>query len=90
MPVGSGLIVNDVVVTQPTAGVFKGFSSTCTHKGCEVKTVTDGTINCPCHGAQFSITDGSVVTAARGMNKADMHGLTVKTVTVTGDNISVG
>jgi Rieske Fe-S protein len=23
--------------------------------------VVDGTINCPCHGSQFSIEDGSVV-----------------------------
>ena len=22
--------------------------------------VSDGTINCPCHGSKFSITDGSV------------------------------
>ena len=36
VPVGSGLIVDKVVVTQPTAGVFKGFSATCTHAGCTV------------------------------------------------------
>jgi nitrite reductase/ring-hydroxylating ferredoxin subunit len=92
IPVGGGKIFgsDNVVVTQPSAGTFKAFSATCTHKGCEVKTVADGTINCPCHGAQFSITDGTVVTAARGMNKADMQGLPAKTVTVTGDNISVG
>ena len=27
VPVGSGVIVGDIVVTQPTAGVFKGFST---------------------------------------------------------------
>jgi hypothetical protein len=32
VPVGSGVIVDDVVVTQPTAGVFKGFSPVCPHK----------------------------------------------------------
>src|SRR5213592_396948 len=31
VPVGSGVIVDEVVVTQPTAGVFKGFSAKCTH-----------------------------------------------------------
>ncbi len=41
VPVGSGVIVDDVVVTQPTAGVFKGFSSSCTHKGCAVNKVAD-------------------------------------------------
>ena len=33
----------------------------CTHRGCLVATVADGTINCTCHGSKFSIDDGSVV-----------------------------
>ncbi|MFS3129514.1 Rieske (2Fe-2S) protein [Nocardioides sp. Bht2] len=62
VPVGSGVILGDegIVVTQPTSGEFRGFSSTCTHKGCTVGSVTD-TINCPCHGSKFAISDGSVV-----------------------------
>ena len=59
VPVGSGVIVDDVVITQPTAGEFKGFSSTCTHKGCAVNKVADGTIDCPCHGSKFNL-DGTV------------------------------
>lgn len=60
--VGSGKVYDDpqVVVTQPTKGEFKAFSSICTHAGCPVATVTD-TINCDCHGSMFSIDDGSVV-----------------------------
>lgn len=63
IPKGSGLIVeaDGVVITQPSAGQFQGFSSTCTHAGCPLHDVTD-TINCICHGSQFSIDDGSVVT----------------------------
>ena len=92
IPVGGGKIFSsdNVVVTQPSAGTFKAFSATCTHQGCAVKTVTNGTINCPCHGAQYSITDGSVVTAARGMSKSSQQALPTKTVTVSGDEISVG
>ena len=62
VPVGGGQVLGDerIVVTQPTAGEFKGFSSTCTHQGCQVASVADGTINCPCHGSRFSIEDGSV------------------------------
>jgi Rieske Fe-S protein len=62
--VGGGTIFADrqVVVTQPSEGDFKGFSSTCTHQGCTVGSVSDGQINCPCHGSQFSIEDGSVTT----------------------------
>jgi len=62
VPVGGGKIYADqkVVVTQPTEGEFKGFSAICTHQGCPVTTVADGTINCTCHGSKFSIQDGSV------------------------------
>jgi Rieske Fe-S protein len=62
IPVGGGMIFasQKVVVTQPTAGTFKGFSSTCTHAGCQVSQVSDGTIDCPCHGSKYSIKDGSV------------------------------
>ena len=59
VPVGSGVIVDEIVVTQPSAGEFKGFSAICTHKGCTVDEVADGTINCPCHGSKFNL-DGSV------------------------------
>jgi nitrite reductase/ring-hydroxylating ferredoxin subunit len=63
IPEGSGKIFADegVVVTQPKAGEFKGFTNICTHMGCPVHDVTS-TINCTCHGSQYSITDGSVVT----------------------------
>jgi nitrite reductase/ring-hydroxylating ferredoxin subunit len=62
IPVGGGVIYADhgVVVTQPTAGTFKGFSSTCTHLGCTVDKVANGLIQCPCHGSMYSIVNGSV------------------------------
>ena len=64
VPEGGGVILEkeQVVVTQPSAGEFACFSSICTHQGCEVGDVAGGTINCPCHGSQFSVEDGSVVT----------------------------
>jgi Rieske Fe-S protein len=83
VPVGSGLIVGDVVVTQAAAGDFKGFSSTCTHAGCTVNEVADGTINCPCHGSKFNL-DGSV--AAGPATKP----LASQPVTVQGDSIVLG
>ncbi|MET7361985.1 Rieske (2Fe-2S) protein [Streptomyces sp. NPDC005562] len=62
IPVGGGKIFKDagVVVTQPTKGKFKAFSNRCTHKGCPVSSVSDGTVNCPCHGSKFDVADGSV------------------------------
>jgi Rieske Fe-S protein len=74
VPVGSGVFVKDgkiiaepgpqeqltAVVTQPTAGEFKAFTTTCTHMQCTVGTIKDGSIICPCHGSEYSIKDGSV------------------------------
>ena len=62
IPVGGGTIFPQAatVITQPTAGQFKAFSSICTHAGCPVTAVTD-TIACTCHGSRFAIADGSVV-----------------------------
>jgi nitrite reductase/ring-hydroxylating ferredoxin subunit len=61
VPVGGGIVIaaQDLVVTQPVAGTFKGFSATCTHQGCTVNEVVDGTINCPCHGSRFAVADGA-------------------------------
>ncbi|HEY7882344.1 MAG TPA: Rieske 2Fe-2S domain-containing protein [Streptosporangiaceae bacterium] len=63
VPVGGGAIYTaaKVVVTQPASGQYKAFSAVCTHVGCLVNKVTSGTIDCPCHGSEFKITDGAVV-----------------------------
>jgi nitrite reductase/ring-hydroxylating ferredoxin subunit len=61
--VGGGKVfaAQKVVVTQPSAGQYMGFSAVCTHQQCIVDQVADGTIDCPCHGSKFSVKDGSVV-----------------------------
>ena len=63
IPVGGGKVfaAEKVVVTQPAAGEFKAFSAVCTHLQCIVDQVAHGTIDCPCHGSQFSVRNGSVV-----------------------------
>ncbi len=63
IPVGGGKVFSaeKVVVTQPTAGQFKAFSAVCTHMQCLVDKVASGTIDCPCHGSEFSVKNGSVV-----------------------------
>ncbi|MFD0569759.1 Rieske (2Fe-2S) protein [Kitasatospora gansuensis] len=61
VPVGGGKVYREakIVVTQPT-GEYKAFSAKCTHAGCVVDEVKDGTVNCPCHYSKFAVADGSV------------------------------
>lgn len=83
IPVGSGVIVDDVVVTQPTPGVFRAFSAVCTHAGCALADVSDGTINCPCHGSKFNL-DGTV---ANGPAARPLEG---RSITINGEVITAG
>lgn len=84
VPEGGGTIFADqgVVVTQPTAGEFKGFTNICTHQQCPVTEVTD-TINCSCHGSKFSLEDGSPVDGPASSPLAEV------TLSIAGDSISL-
>ncbi|GAA1517070.1 Rieske (2Fe-2S) protein [Kribbella lupini] len=83
VPVGGGAVFKDakVVVTQPTAGQYKGFTAVCTHMGCIVAKVENGEIDCNCHGSKFSATDGSVKSGPA------TEPLAAVTVSVQGGNI---
>jgi Rieske Fe-S protein len=83
VPVKGGTINKDakVVVTQPASGTFKAFSAVCTHQSCLVGSVENNVITCPCHGSQYSATDGSV------MGGPAPTPLPEVSVTVSGDEI---
>jgi nitrite reductase/ring-hydroxylating ferredoxin subunit len=89
VPVGGGVILasQDVVVTQPTKGTFEGFSATCTHEGCILASVASGTINCGCHGSQFSITDGKNVAGPNGEPAGSVAALPRRSVKVKGPDV---
>ena len=82
IPVGGGKVFPElgVVVTQPEKGVFKAFSSRCTHMG---NPVSGGTINCPLHGSKFDIATGEV------KNGPATRALPAKSVTVGSDGLTV-
>jgi len=83
VPVGSGTIVDGTLVTQPSAGVFKGFIARCTHAGCALSKVIDGAALCPCHSSTFGM-DGQVL---RG---PAMEPLRARAVKVSGREIVAG
>ena len=62
VPVGGGVVLTgeSVVVTRPAPDDVHAFSAVCTHQGCTVDRVADGTIECPCHGSRFDAATGAV------------------------------
>jgi Rieske Fe-S protein len=83
VPVGGAAIVGDVVVSQPAAGSYKAFSAVCTHQSCLVSRIEGTKLTCPCHGSQFSATDGSVITGPANRS------LIARTVTASGDTLTI-
>ncbi|TGD87003.1 Rieske (2Fe-2S) protein [Mycolicibacterium sp. CH28] len=93
VPVGSGKVVGDTILTQPKPGVFEGFVARCTHAGCVLaigatgaatsENASGGTIDCPCHGSRFDL-DGAVL---RGPAMAPLTPVAVK---VQGNEIVAG
>lgn len=83
VPLGSALIVDGIVLTQPEAGQFSGFSAVCPHAGCEVSKVSGAQLICPCHGSIFGL-DGAVITGPA------KEPLAPAVITVRGDSIVAG
>ncbi|MEA5054572.1 MAG: Rieske (2Fe-2S) protein [Propionicimonas sp.] len=83
VPVGSGAIVGQYVVTQPTQGTFVAFSYLCTHQNLPVQEVSDTAIVCGRHGSTFSLADGSVITGPA------TEPLAAATVIRTGDTLTI-
>ncbi|CAM5267003.1 Cytochrome bc1 complex Rieske iron-sulfur subunit OS=Streptomyces alboniger OX=132473 GN=CP975_04825 PE=4 SV=1 [Streptomyces alboniger] len=73
-----------IVVTQPESGDFKAFSAVCTHSGCLVSEVADGTINCACHGSRYRVADAAVESGPAP------RPLPPRRITVTGNSITLG
>ncbi|GAB3882614.1 Rieske (2Fe-2S) protein [Terrabacter terrigena] len=86
VPVGGAKFFPDTktVVTQPVAGTFKAFDTTCPHQGCAVSSVADNQIVCPCHQSHFDLTTGEPTPDSQAK-----RALTAKQVTVTGDTFTV-
>ena len=73
------------MVSQPTSGDFKAFSTICTHQGCAIKQLNAAQreIECNCHHSKFSITDGSVKQGPANKPLSELK------VAVSGEEITV-
>ncbi|MCF1598838.1 Rieske (2Fe-2S) protein [Streptomyces muensis] len=85
IPEGGGKVFSDekVVVSQPTAGDYKAFSTICTHQNCPMTDLKEDTLSCACHGSQFSVLDGSVKKGPA------TQPLAAKEISVAGDSITL-
>jgi len=87
VPVGGAKIFKDkqVMVSQPSKGDFKAFSTICTHQGCAIKQLNAAQkeIECNCHHSKFSITDGSVKQGPANKPLSELK------VAVSGEEITV-
>ncbi|MFG2556607.1 Rieske (2Fe-2S) protein [Streptomyces sp. NPDC048581] len=85
IPEGGGKVFSDekVVVSQPTAGDYKAFSTICTHRDCPMTDLQGDTLTCACHNSQFSVLDGSVKKGPA------TEPLAAKEISVAGDSITL-
>jgi nitrite reductase/ring-hydroxylating ferredoxin subunit len=65
IPIGSGKKFDvegvPILITQPKADEFRGFSAVCTHAGAVMTSIADSQITCNAHRSVFSADDGSVL-----------------------------
>ena len=83
VPPSGGVVLrdDDIVLSRTIDGELHAFSAVCTHQGCTVDTVADGTIDCPCHGSRFDALTGAV------RNGPAARPLAPVTVVVLGGNV---
>lgn len=61
VPVGSAVIVDKIIIAQPTEGQFVAYSTVCPHQGSQITQVDGNTVRCPAHGSVFDIATGEPV-----------------------------
>ncbi|HEY4022205.1 MAG TPA: Rieske (2Fe-2S) protein [Pseudonocardiaceae bacterium] len=84
--VGGGALVNSgttgqLLLCQPSQGVFTAYDPTCTHLGNTVDPPVSDVITCPAHGSQFNAANGDV---ERGPAETPLASVKVK---VSGQNV---
>lgn len=60
IPVGEAVTFGNYFIAQPREGLFKAYSSTCTHQGGTVSQFKDGKGRCGEHNSTFDLETGEV------------------------------
>jgi nitrite reductase/ring-hydroxylating ferredoxin subunit len=89
LPPGNLILVeveDERIALANVGGQYYAVTDECTHSGCSLSDgeMEDELINCPCHGSQFDVRSGEVVSPP-----AD-EPLTLYSVKIEGDDILVG
>lgn len=75
VPVGSGIVVDDILVIQPQKGTFRAYDAVCPHQRILVSPPdSEGVITCTGHLSHFRDSDGSWIDgpAPRGLTKIEV------------------
>ncbi|MDO5032212.1 Rieske 2Fe-2S domain-containing protein [Corynebacterium sp.] len=85
IPVGSAVIIDKVIFTQPTEGQFKAYSQTCPHQGSLITEIQGMTATCTTHYTSYDLNTGEP-TGGPGTKPLEEYGVesdggTVKNVT---------
>jgi Rieske Fe-S protein len=79
VPAGLSVVGQAIVHRSPESAV-RAYAARCTHLGCRLDRIVDGTIICPCHGSRFA-ADGH---ATRGPAQQPLTQLRVSADPQTG------
>lgn len=78
----NGVLVKEEYILVKNQDKIKVFSSNCTHRRCQINTVRDNQIVCPCHGSRFDL-DGNVIKGPATRNLDELP------FTVKGNKINI-
>ena len=77
------------MVSQPTEGDFRAFSTVCTHQKCAITKLAGDEIECGCHQSRFAIKDGSNIAGPNDTAAGSVQDLASLNVEVRGGDLFV-
>ena len=78
-------VAGRIICLANVGGQYYAFSDICPHFGCRLSTgwLQDTVVTCPCHGAEFDVTTGTLITGPGDMP------LRTYPISVVGDELQI-